>query len=186
MNPEDIALVQEVAKLIQNRQYLQARILVKTRGGFSDNVAATNELCSLVSEEVMLDFTFFCENMESCKSSSRYAALFNNDEFPNNEDEYCSRIAMDFYAQGKLSKQTANSVFGGMAVHRVIDTILINPHNAAANLLDTLLDYTVKTNLRYQYKDEDESKFEAAKIDLCNSYLGMVGMSADNTSDYES
>ncbi|KJV53744.1 ankyrin repeats family protein [Orientia tsutsugamushi str. Gilliam] len=185
MNPEDITLVQEVAELIQNRQHLQARILVKTRGGFSDELAAASELCSRVSEELVSEFMSFCENMENCKNSDRYAALFLNSDFPINEAHYCSRIAMDFSAQGRLNKQTANSVFGGMVVHPVIETILMNPHNAATNLLDTLLDYTIKTNLRYQYKD-DESKFEAAKMDLCNDYLRMVGMSADNTNDYES
>lgn len=185
MNPEDITLVQEVAELIQNRQHLQARILVKTRGGFSDELAAASELCSRVSEELVSEFMSFCENMENCKNSDRYAALFLNSDFPINEAQYCSRIAMDFSAQGRLNKQTANSVFGGMIVHPVIETILMNPHNAATNLLDTLLDYTIKTNLRYQYKD-DESKFEAAKIDLCNGYLGIIGMSADNTNDYES
>lgn len=184
MNPEDIALVQEVAELIQNRQHLQARILVKTRGGFSDNNAATSELYSRVPEELALEFVSFCENMENCKNSDRYAALFLNSDFPINEGDYCSRIAMDFYSQGKLNKQTANSVFGGMVAHPAIETILMNPHNAATDLLDTLLDYTIKTNLRYQY--DDDSKFEAAKIDLCNDYLGMVGMSADNTNDYES
>ncbi|WP_342638447.1 ankyrin repeat domain-containing protein [Orientia tsutsugamushi] len=184
MNPEDIALVQEVAELIQNRQHLQARILVKTRGGFSDNDAATSELYSRVPEELALEFVSFCENMENCRTSDRYAALFLNSDFPINEGEYCSLIAMDFYSQGKLNKQTANSVFGGMVAHPVIETVLMNPHNAATNLLDTLLDYTIKTNLRYQY--DDDSKFEAAKIDLCNDYLGMVGMSADNTNDYES
>ncbi|KJV57334.1 ankyrin repeat domain-containing protein [Orientia tsutsugamushi] len=186
MNPEDIALVQEVAELIQNRQHLQARILVKTRGGFSDNDAATSELYSRVPEELALEFVSFCENMENCKKSSRYAALFLNSDFPINEGDYCRRIAMDFYSQGKLSKQTANSVFGGMVVHPVIETVLImNPHNASTSLLDTLLDYTINTNLRYQYKD-DESKFEAKKMDLCNDYLRMVGISADNTNDYES
>lgn len=185
MNPEDIALVQEVAELIQNRQHLQARILVKTRGGFSDNDAAISKLYSRVPEELALEFMSFCENMENCRTSARYAALFLNSDFPINEAQYCSRIAMDFYSQGKLNKQTANSVFGGMVAHPVIETILMNPHNAATNLLDILLHYTINTNLRYQHKD-DESKFEAAKIDLCNDYLGMVGMSADNTNDYES
>lgn len=187
MNPEDIALVQEVAELIQNRQHLQARILVKTRGGFSDEGPAIRELCLRVSEDLVSEFISFCENMENCKKSSRYAALFLNSDLPVNEGEYCKRIATDFYSQGKLNKQTVNSVFGGMVAHPVIETILLmNPHNAATNLLDTLLDYMIKTNLRYQYKDDDESKFEAAKMNLCNDYLRMLGMSADNTNDYES
>ncbi|WP_371222323.1 ankyrin repeat domain-containing protein [Orientia tsutsugamushi] len=185
MNPEDITLVQEVAELIQNRQHLQARILVKTRGGFSDKDAATSELYSRVPEELALEFVSFCENMENCRTSARYAELFLNSDFPINEGQYCSRIAMDFSAQGRLNKQTSNSVFGGMVVHPVVETVLMNPHNASTSLLDTLLDYTIETNLRYQYKD-DESKFEAAKMDLCNEYLRMVGMRADNTNDYES
>ncbi|CAM79227.1 hypothetical protein [Orientia tsutsugamushi] len=185
MNPEDIALVQEVVELIQNRQHLQARILVKTRGGFSDELAAASELCSRVSEELVSEFISFCENMENCKNSDRYAALFLNSDFPINEAQYCSRIAMDFSAQGRLNKQTANSVFGGMVVHPVISEILMHPQQNAANLLDILLDYVIKTNLRYQHKN-DETRFEAAKMELCDHYLGLIGINADNTNDKES
>ncbi|KJV76219.1 ankyrin repeat domain-containing protein [Orientia tsutsugamushi] len=189
MNPEDIALVQEVAELIQNRQHLQARILVKTRGGFSDNDAATSELYSRVPEELALEFVSFCENMENCRTSDRYAALFLNSDFPINEGEYCSLIAMDFYSQGKLNKQTANSVFGGMVVHSVIRAILVSSmphHHDTTNMLDTLLHYAINTNLRYNHKGNDESAFESAKMELCSSYLSTIGMNADNTNDHES
>ncbi|BAG40816.1 hypothetical protein OTT_1358 [Orientia tsutsugamushi str. Ikeda] len=186
MNPEDIALVQEVAELIQNRQHLQARILVKTRGGFSDNNAATSELYSRVPEELALEFVSFCENMENCKNSDRYAALFLNSDFPINEGDYCSHIAMDFYSQGRLNEQTANSVFGGMPVSRAIEATLMNPHNAATGLLNVLLSYAIKTNLRYQCKDKDEESFEAAKIGLCSHWLSIVSVNVDDINDYES
>ncbi|SPR13024.1 ankyrin repeat domain-containing protein [Orientia tsutsugamushi] len=186
MNPEDIALLQDVALLIQDRQYLQARILVKNRGGFSDDDAAARELCLRVSEELVSEFISFCENMENCRTSSRYAALFfNGGDFPVNEGMYCSRIATDFYEQGRLNKQTSNTVFGGMVVNSVINEILMQPQQNAAELLDILLDYFIKTNLKYQYKN-DETRFEDAKMERCADYLGTIGMNADNTNDKES
>ncbi|WP_223844948.1 ankyrin repeat domain-containing protein [Orientia tsutsugamushi] len=188
LNQEDITLVQNIAELIQARQYLQATILLKHRGGFSGDiaVAVTSELYSRTSEELLSEFLDFGENMENCRTSNRYAMLFDDDGFITNEREYCARIAADFSARGRLNRKTVHSIFGGMDVSQAISLVLANPmayyHDA---VLDTLVDYAINTNLRYKHKG-DEAAFEAAKMNLCTSFLSMIGGRADYINDQES
>lgn len=194
-NEEDdnIRLIQELIELIKHHQYSQARTLMLTRyhGELFTEELALRAVPSMQKEELdslLEEFMSFCENVENCRNCSAYETFFDG-YLITSEIQYCSRIALELFEQGKLFDQNTARVFlGGMDVVPLITSIAahhnILPHTDIMLLMDILIDYAINTNLKYQHRNNSTDEFEAAKMALCTQFLSMIGITANVGMDH--
>lgn len=184
---DNIRLIQELIELIKHHQYSQARTLMLTRyhGEFTEELAL-RAVPSMQKEELdslLEEFMSFCENVENCRNCSAYETFFDG-YLITSEIQYCSRIALELFEQGKLFDQKTARVFlGGMDVVPLVASIAahhnILPHTDIMPLMDILIDYAINTNLKYQHRNNSSDEFEAAKMALCTQFLSMIGITAN-------
>lgn len=184
---DNIRLIQEVVELIEHRQYSQARTLMLTRyhGDFNESIVlrAVPSMQKEAVDSFFEEFACFCETIEKYRNYSTYNTYFNGYVITN-EMQFCSRIALELFEQGKLfDKKTARVFLGGMDVVPLVTSIAahhnILPHTDIIPLMDILIDYAININLKYQHRNNSSDEFEAAKMALCTQFLSMIGITAN-------
>ncbi|KJV88777.1 ankyrin repeat domain-containing protein [Orientia tsutsugamushi] len=185
---DNIRLIQELIELIKHHQYSQARTLMLTRyhGELFTEELALRAVPSMQKEELdslLEEFMYFCENVENCRNCSAYETFFDG-YLIISEIQYCSRIALELFEQGKLFDQKKARVFlGGMDVVPLVTSIAAHHnillHTDIMPLMDILIDYAINTNLKYQHRNNSSDEFEAAKMALCTQFLSMIGITAN-------